>query len=179
MKLLEIGDQAPDFSLIGTDGLIYGVNQYKGYRAIIVMFTCNLCPYARGMDAYLKNLYSEFHKKGVQLIAINSTNEGSDTYDQMCALMDEHRFAWPYLQDRTGQIADRYGARLTPQFFLFDHHKSLVYSGRALDNPKHQEKSSREDLKEALVELLDLRPVSVPETNPIGCAIKADELALV
>ncbi len=179
MKLLEIGDQAPDFSLIGTDGLIYGMNQYKGYRAIIVMFTSNLSSSARDLDQYLKNLYLDFHKKGVAFIAINSANEGDDTYDQMCALMDEHRFPWSYLQDRTGRIGECYGASTVPEFFLFDHHKSLAYHGRALDNLKYPEKSTREDLKEALMELLDLKPISVQETNPIGTPIKKEELALV
>lgn len=177
--LLQVGDLAPDFSLVGTDGLIYTISQYKGYRAVIVFFTCNLCPYARGLEEYLRNMALEFHKKGVAFLGINSNDEGSDTYDQMVALMDEKKFPWRYLQDSAGQIAKKYGATTTPQFFLFDHHRMLIYSGRALDNPKSPEKSSREDLKEALMELLDMRPITIAETHPVGCLIESEEPILV
>lgn len=173
--LLEIGDLAPDFSLVGTDGLIYGINQYKGYRAIVLFFTCNLCPYVRGSEEYLRALVGEFHKKGVAFLGINPNNEGEDTYEQMIALMEEHKFPWRYLHDPMQQIAKRYGALATPQFFLFDHHRMLVYKGRALNNPRAPEKSTREDLKEALTELLDLRPITISETDPVGCTIKWNE----
>lgn len=180
--LLEVGDIAPDFSLVGADGLIYGINQYKGYRAIVVFFTCNLCPYARGMEEYLRVIADTFHKKGVAFLAVNPNDEGTDTYEQMTALMEEHKFPWKYLQDKAQQIAKKYGALATPHFFLFDHHKSLVYSGCALDNPRNPEKANHEYLKDALEELLDLRPISISETDPIGCTIKwneAEELVLV
>ena len=176
--LLEIGDLAPDFSLVGTDGLIYGINQYKGYRAIVLFFTCNLCPYARGSDEYLRSLVGEFHKKGVAFLGINPNNEGQDTYEQMIALMEEYKFPWRYLHDPMQQIAKRYGALATPQFFLFDHHRMLVYKGRALDNPRSPKESTHEDLKEALTELLDLRPITNCETDPIGSAIKWNDSSI-
>ena len=180
--LLDVGNLAPDFSLVGTDGLIYAINQYKGYRAIVLFFTSNGCPYAKGMEGYLKGLVGEFYKKGVAFIGINS----SDDYDSMVAFMAERGLPWRYLHDPTQQIAKRYGAIVTPHFFLFDHHRMLIYSGRALDSPKAPERSKREDLKEALTELLDLRPITISETGPIGCSIRwqdepaeSEELLLV
>ena len=170
--LLEVGDLAPDFSLVGTDGLIYGMNQFKGYRASVVFFTCNLCPFARGMDEYLRDLAETFYKKGVLFLGINPNDEGSDTAEQMTALMEEFKFPWKYLQDPTQQIAKRFGAKATPHIFLFDHHRTLVYSGRAIDDPRNPASASTEDLKDALIELLDLRPITNSETAPIGCTIK-------
>jgi peroxiredoxin len=175
-RQLEIGDSAPDFSLIGTDGLIYGMNQFKGYRATVIFFTANLCPFCRSFDAYLKEIYQEFHKKGVAFVGINSSNEGKDTFEQMHTLKLEHGLPWHYLHDRSMQIARRYGAIATPEFFLFDSHRHLVYRGRALANPKLSKNSQREDLKEALQEILDLRPVSISETNPVGLAMKGEGL---
>lgn len=173
--LLEIGDIAPDFSLVGTDGLIYGINQFKGHRAVVVFFTCNLCPYARGIEGYLKKLANEFHKKGVVFLGINSSNEGLDTFEQMTALMEENHFPWKYLQDPSQRIAKKYNALATPHFFLFDHHRMLVYSGRALDNPLQSDETGKEYLKDALDELLDLRPIRVSETAPVGSAIRIEE----
>lgn len=173
--LLEIGDLAPDFSLVSTGGLIYSINQYKGYRAIVLFFTSDACPYSRGMDGYLRGIVGEFHKKGVAFLGIHPNEEPS-----------ENGSPWANLHDPTQQIAKRYGAITTPHFFLFDHHRMLVYSGRALDNPKTPELSTQESLKEALVELLDLRPITTSETDPIGCMInwkgafaESEELALV
>lgn len=173
--LLEIGDLAPDFSLVGTDGLIYSINQFKGHRAIVVFFTCNLCPYARGIEQYIKKQANEFHKKGVIFLGINSNNEGPDTYEQMIALMEENQFPWKYLQDPAQRIAKKYNALATPHFFLFDHHRMLVYSGRALENPLQANVEGKEYLKDALEELLDLKPVTVSETAPVGSAIRWNE----
>ncbi len=169
--LLEVGDFAPDFSLVGTDGLIYSINQYKGYRAIVLFFTSDACPYARGMNGYLKGLVGEFHKKGVAFLGIHPNEEPL-----------ENGSPWANLYDPTQQIAKRYGATTTPHFFLFDHHRMLIYSGRALDNPKAPELCTHEELKDALTELLDLRPITTSETDPIGCAIQwigSEELVLV
>jgi peroxiredoxin len=175
-RQLEIGDSAPDFSLIGTDGLIYGMNQFKGYRATVIFFTSNLCPFCRKLDSYLKEIYLDFHKKGVAFIGINSINEGKDTYEEMLALKIEHSLPWHYLHDRSMQIANRYGAVATPEFFIFDSHRSLAYRGRALLDPAASKNSQREDLKEALMEVLDLKPVTVSETDPTGLAIKRDSI---
>ena len=171
--VLDVGDFAPDFSLIGHDGLIYTLNQYKGYRAIVLFFTSEECPYAKGIDNYLQTLAKDYYKRGVAFVAIHSGNEPQIGGKP-----------WVSLHDPTQKIAKRYGAKVTPHFFLFDHQRMLIYSGRALDNPKAPQKSAREDLKESLTELLDLKPISVSETEPIGCAIpyafaESEDLALV
>jgi peroxiredoxin len=172
---LEIGKNAPDLSLIGTDGMIHTLNEYKGSRAIVVMFLCNHCPYVRGCEEYLRKLAEGYRRRGVAFIAINSNSvltEPEDSYNEMTRLMEEKDFPWVYLHDPSQQIALKFGALCTPHFFLFDQNRILVYTGRALDNPKRPKESSTDDLKNALDQLLDLGPITMPQTNPIGCTIK-------
>jgi hypothetical protein len=88
--------------------------------------------------------------------------------------MEEHGFPWVYLHDRTQDTARAYGALRTPHFFVFDRGRRLVYTGRGVDNPREAEKSTVNDLERALEEHLAGKPVSVPETNPIGCNVKWD-----
>ena len=175
MHTLELGDVAPDFSLIGTDGLIYTINQYRGSRAIVVFFTCNHCPYAKGSEKALSDLCKKYIPKGVVFLAINSndaTEYPEDSYDNMQRLMEEKDLPWPYLSDSSQEIAKKFGAVCTPHFFLFDHNRYLVYTGGAFDNPKKPAKSTKNPLEDAIIELLDSKPITTPSTNPLGCSIK-------
>ena len=172
---LEIGMKAPEFSLIGTDGLIYSSNQIKGARAICIFFTCNHCPYVRGQDDYLSNLAQEYEKFGAKFIAINSNSamqNVEDSYDGMVRRMEEKKFPWPYLHDATQSTAKAFGAGNTPEFFLFNQNHLLIYTGRALDNPKEPDQATNDALKDALDQILESRPVTVPVTTPVGCTIK-------
>lgn len=151
---LEIGNFAPEFSLVGNDGLIYALNQYKGYRAVVIFFTSDLSIHAIEMESYLKGMAEAFYKRGVAFLSIHPNAEP-----------EMKDLPWKSLCDPTQAITRRYGAQILPHFFLFDSHRMLVYSGRAFDN-------SREHLKEALLELLDLQPITVAETDPIGTHIE-------
>ena len=86
--------------------------------------------------------------------------------------MEQYRFPWPYLHDQTQETALAYGALRTPHFYLFDRDRKLVYTGRALDNPRNPSMSAHHDLEKALDELTEGKPVSLPVTNPVGCNIK-------
>ena len=158
---LEVGDLAPEFSLVGSDGLIYALNQYKGYRALVIFFTSDLSSHAMELEGYLKELSDTFHKRGVAFIAIHPCEE-----PQMKEL------SWKSLYDPTQAITKRYGAQVLPHFFLFDSHRMLSYSGRALDE-------TREHLKEALSEILDLQPITMSETDPVGTHIEEIDSAAV
>lgn len=172
---LEIGKTAPDFSLIGTDGLIHTLNEFRGSRGIVVFFTCNHCPYVIGSEDYLISLAKEYYQRGIAFVAINSNSPNTyeeDSFENMVIRANEKNFPWPYLQDRSQQIAKRYGALCTPHFFLFDQHRQLIYTGCALDNPREPARSSCDHLRTAIMELLDTKPVLNPITDPIGCNIK-------
>ena len=89
-------------------------------------------------------------------------------------MVAEQRFPWVYLHDAAQDVARAYGALRTPHFFVFDRGRRLVYTGRGVDSPRDTSKMTVNDLERALGEITAGRPVSVPQTNPIGCNVKWD-----
>ena len=172
---LQIGDQAPDFNLKATDGKQYGLRDFSDSRILVVFFTCNHCPYVLGSDEVTRETAEKFAAQGVRFVAINSNSPNTyeeDSFENMVLRMNEKRFPWVYLHDQTQEIALAYGALKTPHFYVFDENRKLVYTGRAVDQPRDASKITVNDLDRILSELLSGRAVSVPVTNPIGCNIK-------
>ena len=173
---LSIGDQAPAFSLPATDGNTYALADFSD-PYLVVFFTCNHCPYVIGSDENTRQIAERFAAEGVRFVAINSNSKNTyaeDDFDHMVSRMEEHRFPWLYLYDESQEIAKTYGALRTPHFFVFNGERELVYTGRAIDNPRDWTKSTTHELTDALEELLAGKPVSNPVTNPIGCNVKWD-----
>lgn len=172
---LPIGASAPDFSLPATDGKTYSLADFADAPVLVVFFTCNHCPFVTGSNEVTRATAEKFAPKGVRFVGINSNSANThpnDDFPHMVAHMEEHRFPWPYLHDATQQVALAYGALRTPHFFVFDKDRKLVYTGRGVDNPRETAKMTVNDLERALMELIDGQPVSVPQTNPIGCNVK-------
>ena len=90
----------------------------------------------------------------------------------MVARMEEHQFPWLYLYDESQEVALAYGALRTPHFYVFDHERKLIYTGRGVDNPRETNKMKVNDLERALEEYLTGKEISTPLTNPIGCNVK-------
>jgi hypothetical protein len=90
----------------------------------------------------------------------------------MVERMRDHKFPWIYLHDKTQEVARAYGALRTPHFYVFDQKRTLIYTGRAVDNPRQAERVTTNDLERALEEHLAGKPVTTPVTNPIGCNVK-------
>ncbi|MBS0621344.1 MAG: thioredoxin family protein [Verrucomicrobia bacterium] len=172
---LTIGSEAPDFSLPGTDGGLYSLKNFSKAKALVIFFTCNHCPYVVASNENTRALAQKYAPQGVQFVAINSNSEELrplDSFKEMQAQMEEFHFPWVYLRDETQAIAWEYGPLRTPHFFLFDDKRQLVYTGRALDDPRHPDKATSFDLQNALDELLAGEEISAPLTNPIGCNVK-------
>lgn len=172
---LQIGRQAPDFNLKATDGNSYNLSSFSDVRFLVVFFTCNHCPYVLGSDEVTRQTADRFQSKGVRFVAINSNSPNTyeeDSFENMVIRMDENHLPWIYLHDESQQVALAYGALKTPHFFVFDEERKLVYTGRAVDQPRDATKITVNDLEGTLSELLAGRQVSVPVTNPIGCSIK-------
>ena len=172
---LEIGAPAPGFRLRATDGQTHALEDFAEAAVLVVFFTCNHCPYVLGSDETTRATAEKFKARGVRFVAINSNSANTyaeDDFPHMAARMAEHRFPWVYLHDATQDTARAYGALRTPHFFVFDRARKLVYTGRALDNPREAAKATVNDLERALEEITAGRPVSVPLTNPIGCNVK-------
>ncbi|NQU85033.1 MAG: thioredoxin family protein [Mariniphaga sp.] len=173
---LEIGSKAVNFNLPATDGSSYSLEDFKS-KYLVVFFTCNHCPYVTGSDEVTRQTAEKFSNKSVEFVGINSNSKNtyeSDDFPHMVSRMKEFNFPWKYLYDETQEIALKYGALRTPHFYVFDENRELVYTGRAVDNPKDAAKITVNDLDRALDELTSGKKVSVSTTNPIGCNVKWD-----
>lgn len=174
---LEIGEQAPDFSLPATDGQTYGLGDFEGADALVVFFTCNHCPYVVGSDEVTRATAEKFGSRSVRFVGINSNSQNTypeDSFDGMVARMKQHKFPWVYLHDESQNVARAYGALRTPHFFVFDKERKLIYTGRGIDTPRDGSQMTVNDLDRVLEEHLSGEPVSVSTTNPIGCNVKWD-----
>ncbi len=172
---LQTGQKAPDFNLPATDGRTYSLADFKDAEVLVVFFTCNHCPYVIGSDETTRRTVQKFSGRGVAFIGINSNSENThpeDDYEHMVERMEEKNFPWVYARDKSQDVARAYGALRTPHFYVFDRERKLICTGRAIDNPRDPSKSTVNDLERTLEEHLAGKPVSVPETNPIGCNVK-------
>jgi peroxiredoxin len=172
---LGIGAKAPAFSLPATDGRTYRLDDFAGATAVVVFFTCNHCPYVIGSDEVTRSTANRFKPRGVAFVAINSNSEQTheeDGFPHMVARMNQKKFPWVYLRDESQETARAYGALRTPHFFLFGKDRTLLYTGRGVDNPRDTAQMTVNDLDNALEDCLAGRPVRVPQTNPIGCNVK-------
>ena len=117
----------------------------------------------------------KFTPRGVTFVAINSNSPNTyeeDSFDNMVKRMAEYNFPWLYLYDATQDIARAYGALRTPHFYVFDERRKLVYTGRAVDNPRDTSRATVNDLENALEEHLAGKAITTPVTNPVGCNVK-------
>ena len=172
---LELGAPAPAFALPATDGKTYALADFAAAETLVVFFTCNHCPYVIGSDEVTRATAEKFAGRGVRFVAINANSKNTyaeDDFPHMVARMAEHRFPWVYLHDESQAVARAYGALRTPHFFVFDRERKLVYTGRGVDSPRDTSKMTVNDLDRARAEITAGKPVSVPQTNPIGCNVK-------
>ena len=172
---LALGADAPDFSLLGTDGKMYSLEDFIHKDYLVVFFTCNHCPYVLGSDEVTRATVEKFAPKSVGFVAINANSSHThkeDDYPHMVKRMEEKKFPWVYLRDKKQKAARVYGALRTPHFYVFDQDRKLVYTGRGVDNPRETDKMTVNDLDRALEELTEGRAITVPMTNPVGCNVK-------
>ena len=172
---LQIGGRAPDFRLPATDGKTYALDDFASDPVLVVFFTCNHCPYVTGSDESTRRTVEKFAARGVRFVAINSNSPNTyaeDDFPHMVQRMREEKFPWLYLHDASQDIARAYGALRTPHFYVFDRARQLIYTGRAVDNPRQAERAKTHDLEQALEEHLAGKAISEPVTNPIGCNVK-------
>ena len=176
---LSIGQPAPDFELPGVDGRNQRLSDFDGCRLLVVVFSCNHCPYVVGSEERMIKFALTYAPKGVAFVAVNSNeteNHPTDSFEHMVERAREKNFPFPYLRDETQEIALAYGALRTPHYFVFDKDESgrrrLRYTGRMDDNPRTPGAQKTHELADAVDALLAGREVRVAVTNPIGCNVK-------
>lgn len=172
---LKIGSTAPDFNLEGIDGRQYSLNSFADKNALIIIFSCNHCPYVQAYEGRVKQIQEDYSNKRVSVVAINSNedlNYPDDSFENMKKRAAEQKFNFLYLRDEDQTVARAYDATHTPEIFLFDKNRKLAFHGKIDDNWQEPDKVQNHYLKNALDELLAGKDISVPETFTIGCTIK-------
>ncbi len=174
---LEIGDGAPmdAVKMRNIDGRELSLADSAGPKGMLVVFTCNHCPWARAWEGRIVALGNAYRGKGVGVIAVNSndpTGYAEDGYEQMQARAKEKGYEFPYVVDATSGVARAFGATKTPEAYLFDAHGRLVYSGAVDDNANDPAAVKAQYLKDALDAVADGTAVAVPRTKALGCSIK-------
>jgi peroxiredoxin len=172
---LKIGEPAPRFSLQGVDGATYDLARFAGKPVLVVVFSCNHCPYVQAYEDRLMAIQRDYADRGVQLIAINSNDDTAypeDNLEGMMARAKSKGFNFPYLRDASQDVARAYGATHTPQLFVFDRQRHLRYTGKVDDNWQDPRAVRRQYLREALDALLGDAGPKEAETHAIGCTIK-------
>lgn len=176
-RMLELGTPAPDFVLptvYPVDGEAT-VATFADADVLVVMFICNHCPYVRVIEDRLVALAEQYQPRGVQFIAVSSNDADAypdDAPNALAARARSRAYPFPYLYDETQDVARAFGAVCTPDFFVYDADRRLVYRGRLDDaNPSRPVPTTR-DLADALDALLSGQPVSPEQIPSVGCNIK-------
>jgi len=177
--MLPLGATAPDFALPDTQGKIVSLGDFHDARALLVMFLCNHCPFVKHVADQVALLAKEYQARGVAVVGINANDAEHYPDDSPKAMREEVRrrgYTFPYLYDESQEVAKAYRAACTPDFFLFDQDRSLVYRGQ-LDSsrPGNGLPVTGEDLRAALEAVLAGQPVPPNQKPSIGCNIKWKE----
>ena len=175
--MLALGSRAPDFQLpdvVSGDTVTLG--SFTNEEALLVMFICRHCPFVVHVQEELARLGSDYRTRNVGIVAISSNdaeNYPDDSPANLKAMAEELGFAFPYCYDESQEVARAYKAACTPDFFLFDGQRELVYRGQ-LDGsrPGNNEPVTGRDLREAMDAVLSGAAVSSDQTPSIGCNIK-------
>lgn len=177
-KRIDLGHIAPDFSLPGIDGKNYSLSDFAANPLLLVIFSCNHCPYVQAYEERIKKLQNDFRKDGLQIVAINANDAdkyAEDSFEEMKKRAAVRGFNFIYLRDESQQTAKAFGAAFTPELFLFNNERKLIYTGKIDDNWREPEKVQTKYLQNAIEEYLRGEEISVPETYAIGCTIKWKE----
>lgn len=172
--VLKTGDRAPEFDLFGIDDKKHGLSEFKDYTGLLVVFMCNHCPYVQAKTKALVELYDKFKDK-IAIIGINSNDPTiypDDSFENMKKFAKEKGIRFTYLVDETQQVAKRYGAVCTPDPFLFDQNRKLIFHGR-IDNAMSPEDIATEKTMIINIEkFLQGKKLGKDFDPSMGCSIK-------
>ncbi len=171
-----IGDQVAGWSkLPGTDGREHSMEDLKNRDVLVVVFTCNSCPYAVDYEDRINSLSKMFveSKINAAVVAINSNKVEADLPPAMKKRSEEKRFSFAYLFDESQEVCKQFGAVRTPEFFVLNRERRIVYMG-ALDNNTNPAMVTKKYVEEAVTATLKGEKVATAETAPVGCLIRFD-----
>jgi peroxiredoxin len=172
---LPLGTEIPAFTLTDANGNVHSSDDLFGEKGLLVVFTCNHCPYANAVWPRVINLAHYARGLYIETVAINPNihpDYPDDAPDKMIQKIEDLGIDFPYLVDETQEVAKAFKAQCTPDIYLFDGDKKLAYHGRIDDNWKEPNKVTREELKAALVQVANGEPPDADQKPSMGCSIK-------
>ena len=174
---LSLGSMIPkaDIKMKNVAGKMVSIKEVAKAKGTLVMFSCNTCPYVLKNQKRIVAINDFALKMKVGVIVLNSNeayrNE-DDSYEAMQAYAKDQKYNWDYVVDKNHEVADAFGAKRTPEVFLFNKEGKLVYHGAIDDNPSDATNVNRQHLKEAIKELVAGNDITVKESRSVGCSIK-------
>jgi peroxiredoxin len=174
--MLPLGTSAPDFRLPDTNRTTVSLADFQDQPALLVIFMCNHCPYVKHIRAGLVQLAGDYQPRGVAIVAINSNDAANYPDDSPAKMAEEVKtvgYTFPYLYDESQAVAKAYRAACTPDLFLFDRGRRLVYRGQFdASRPGNGIPVTGKDLRAALDSVLAGKPTSTMQVASMGCNIK-------
>ena len=174
--MLPLGTEAPDFRLMDGQGEIHELADFKDGKALLVVFLCNHCPFVKHVRSEIAKLGRDYRDRGLAMVGINSNDVDKypdDAPEKMAEEASAAGYTFPYLYDENQSVARAYRAACTPDFFLFDRSRRLVYRGQLDDSrPGNGVPVTGKDLRAAIDAVLAGRPVAAEQKASIGCNIK-------
>tara|TARA_Y100001970_G_scaffold212330_1_gene259310 strand:+ start:22463 stop:23017 length:555 start_codon:yes stop_codon:yes gene_type:complete len=175
---IEPGDQAPEFELPNANPSVGGemvtLSTASGSSGIVVLFTCNHCPYVVGSESRIEEMAAKARKHKMGFVGINSNDPimyESDNWESMVKRAGKG-MSYSYLHDESQEIAHSYGAERTPEFYLLDAFGKVVYRGRLDDSPRDPSQATTSELSDAIEALGTCKEITTPRTDSIGCSVK-------
>ncbi|MFL5754337.1 MAG: thioredoxin family protein [Bacteroidia bacterium] len=177
---ITVGAKVPkaDLKMADVSGKEYSLADLKTDKGILVIFSCNTCPYVKLSETRIKEYTDLCKKSGIGAVIVNSNEgqrDGDDSFEEMKKYAEAQKIAVPYVVDKKSELADAFGATRTPQCFLFDKDGLLIYKGAIDDNVKDVKAVKTPYLKDAIVALTKGMKPATTETKSIGCTIKRTE----
>lgn len=173
--MLELGTLAPDFRLPSFDGKVTALADFHDARGLVVAFICNHCPFVKHIRNELARFARDYQPRGIAVVAINSNDIVAYPADGPEGMAEEARsagYTFPYLLDETQALAKAFRAACTPDLFLFDAQRRLVYRGQFDDSRPGKGTATGADLRAACDALLEGTEVTKDQKPSIGCSIK-------
>jgi peroxiredoxin len=169
-----LGTSAPPFSLPGVDGATHSLDDYADAPALALVWSCNHCPYVQAWEGRMIALQRDYADLGFRLVAVNSNDAErypADSFDAMQERARERDFNFDYLHDADQSVARTYRPERTPEVFLFDRDRRLVYHG-AIDDSYDEGGVQQHYLRDVLDALFEGQHLPLTETPPVGCSLK-------
>jgi peroxiredoxin len=171
---MSVIETAPTFDLPGVDGRNHSLEEYADASVLVLVQSCNHCPYVLAWEGRINDLQREYADRGVRIVAISSNDANAypaDSFERMIEHAREADYAFDYLYDESQEIARALGSERTPEAFVFDADRRLVYHG-AVDDDREEDRVTTHYLRDAIEAGLAGETPPVADTPPVGCTVK-------